>query len=172
MMKRRLFAPLLALILAGTVGCLGARAQTAAPGIRSVRVTVTTGQVLALNATPITVVAAPGTGRFLLFEGAELYKAAGTAYAGIAGGEDLSFKYTDGSGQELGVCETTGFLDQATAQVRWVRPQTGAISAGTVTSIVPVANAVIKIQLLSGEITTGTSDLKCRIFYRVMSSTL
>jgi hypothetical protein len=133
-----------------------------------VDVTITSAQVLALNATPVTVVAAPGAGFANIFEGAVAITDGGTAYAGIAAGEDLSFKYTNGSGQELGVIETTGWLDQTTAQVRYCRPQTGAISAGTVSSITPVANAVIVAQFLSGEITTGNYPIKLRIFFRTV----
>ena len=51
---------------------------------------------------------------------------AGTAYAGIAAGEDLSVKYTDESGAEVAQCESTGFLDQATRQIRWARPHAAA----------------------------------------------
>ncbi len=71
-------------------------------------VKVTSAQVLALNATPITLVAAPGADYAAIFEGAIIYKPAGTAYAGIAGGEDLSVKYTDGSGLAVGQAEADG----------------------------------------------------------------
>ena len=139
---------------------------------RYVDVTITTGQLLALNATPIEVVAAPGPNKAVIFEGAVLHKPAGTAYAAIAAGEDLSFKYTNGSGLEVAVVETTGFLDQATAQTRYARPQTGAIAAGTVSSVTPVANAALVLQLLVGEITTGDSALIVRVFYRVVPTVL
>lgn len=129
---------------------------------------ISSAQVLALNATPVAVVPAPGASLALVFEGATIHKPSGTAYAGIAVGEDLSFKYTDGAGVEVGVCETTGFLDQAGAVTRTVSPQTGAISAGTVTSIVPAANAALVLQLLVGEITTGNSPLHVRTYYRVV----
>src|SRR5204863_7109643 len=76
------------------------------------RVVITSALLLALNATPQTIVPAPGANKANIFEGCVIRKAAGTAYAGIAAGEDLSIKYTDGSGLELGECETTGFLDQ------------------------------------------------------------
>lgn len=129
------------------------------------RVTITSALLLALNATPQTIVPAPGAGFANIFEGAMIHKAAGTAYAGIAAGEDLSVKYTDGSGLEQGECETTGFLDQATDQVRWMKPHT---AASGISSITPVANAVLVMQLLSGEITTGNSDLDIEVYYRVV----
>lgn len=149
-----------------------AAAALAAPTLNQANKTITSTQLLALSATPQTVLAAPGTGRANIFEGAVLYKPAGTAYAGIASGEDLSFKYTNGSGLEVAVCETTGFLDQTTAQTRYVRPQTGALTPGTVSDIVPVANAVITLGLLSGEITTGDSKLYVRVYYRTVPTVL
>lgn len=137
-----------------------------------VNVTITTAQVLALNATPITLVAAPGAGLALIFEGAVITKAAGTAYGAIAAGDDLAVKYTDGSGEDVGVCEMTGFADQTTAQVRYIRPQAGALAAGTVSDITPVANVPLVAHMLTGEITTGTSDFKLRVFYRVVPTVL
>lgn len=135
-------------------------------------VTITSAQLLALNATPQTVLAAPGTNKAIIVEGVLAYTAGGTAYAGIAAGEDISFKYTNGSGQEIAVIETTGWLDQTTAQVRYAHPQSGAIAAGTVSSITPVANAAVVVMLLVGEIITGNYPIKFRIFYRVVPTVL
>ena len=131
-------------------------------------VTITTAQLLALNATPIEIVAAPGAGKALIFEGMMIQKPSGTAYAGIAAGEDLSVKYTDGSGAEVAQCETTGFLDQTTDQIRYVRPHT---AASGVSQITPVVNAKLVLQLLVGEIITGTSDLNCEVLYSIVDTT-
>src|SRR5262245_32436968 len=60
--------------------------------------TRTSAQILALNATPITVLAAPGTGLTTVVKQALAYKPAGTAYAGVATTEDLALKYTNASG--------------------------------------------------------------------------
>lgn len=135
------------------------------------RTTITSAQLLALNAVPIAVVAAPGAGLALIFDGAVLHKPAGAAYAAVAAGEDLSFKYTDASGVEVGVCETTGFLDQTTAQTRWCRPH-ATTGAGVVSQITPVANAALVLQLLVGEITTGDSDLIVETHFRVVPTVL
>ena len=140
-----------------------------AAGLIITDVTVTTAQVLALNATPITVLAAPGANKAIIFEGAVIHKPAGTAYAGVAAGEDLGLKYTDGSGLEVGQCEMTGFADQTTAQTRWIRPHT---AASAISSITPVANAVLVAQMLVGEITTGDSDFLFRIYHRIVDSVL
>jgi hypothetical protein len=132
--------------------------------LKYVDITITSAQLLALNATARQVIAAPGAGLAIVPIGVLAYKAAGTAYAGIASGEDISFKYTNSSGAEVAQMETTGFLDQTTAQARWAYP-----SAANLT---PVANAAVVAHLLTGEITTGDSDLKLRLFYRVIPTTL
>lgn len=129
-------------------------------------VLVSSASVLALNATPVTLVPAPGsTAMALIFEGAMIHKPAGTAYAGIAAGEDLSIRYTDGSGTQAGNAETTGFLDQASAQSRYMRAWTAASAASDIT---PTVNAALVLHMLSGEITTGNSALHIRIFYRIV----
>lgn len=138
------------------------------PHTQHADVLVTSAQVLALNATPITIVTAPGASLGLIFEGGVIHKPAGTAYAGVAAGEDLSVKYTDESGAEVAQCETTGFLDQATAQTRYVHPHSAASGASQIT---PVANAVLVLHLLVGEITTGDSPLHVRYLYRVVPMT-
>ncbi len=127
------------------------------------RAVITTAPLLALNATPQEIVPAPGAGRALIFEGALIQKPAGTAYAGIAAGEDLSAKYTDASGAEVAQCEATGFLDQAGEQIRWARAQTAASGPS---DIVPVVNAALVLHLLIGEIITGDSDLNIEVHYR------
>lgn len=128
-------------------------------------VLVPAASVLALNATPVTLVPAPGTGLALSFVRAVIHKPAGTAYAGIAAGEDLSFRYTDGSGTEMGECEATGFLDQATAQTREV---VRYAAASLISSSTPTANAAIVLHMLAGEITTGDSPLHVRVIYHII----
>lgn len=136
--------------------------QTLVGQVRTVR--ITSAQLLAMFATPISVLAAPGAGLAHVVERVSIYKPAGTAYAGIAAGEDLVLKYTNAAGAQVSsVIETTGFLDQATAQTRYVW---GVASTGaTAADITPAANAAIVAHLLVGEITTGTSDLYVRIWY-------
>lgn len=129
------------------------------------RTVISSAALLALNATPAEIVPAPGAGLALIFEGALIRKPAGTAYAGIAAGEDLSVKYTDAAGDEIAQCEPTGFLDQATNQIRWVR----AFDPGSGDSaITPVENGALVLHLLAGEITTGDSDLELEVHYRVV----
>lgn len=123
--------------------------------------TISTGELLALNATPKTLISAPGAGiaivpvDILLFLD---YNSA--AYAGITAGEDLAFRYTNGSGNIVATVETTGFLDQTSDQHRIYR------CYGEVT---PTANAALVAHMTSGEITTGDSPLKVKIRYRLVT---
>jgi hypothetical protein len=123
-------------------------------------VTVPSAQVLALFATPRTIIAAPGANLAIVPHLVAIRHAGGTAYAGVAAGEDLVLKYTDASG---GTCsdniETTGFIDQTGAQIR---------VASVPTNITPVANAAVVLHLLSGEVTTGNFDLIVRVWYEII----
>lgn len=167
---KRILAALNTMLTELYAGLTGSAAAVAAgAATKYLDVTITSAQLLALNGTPQTVLAAPGAGFANVLLDVIAYKAAGTAYAGIAAGEDLSFKYTNGSGLEVAEIETTGFLDQATAQFRYA--STFKAASG-ISSIVPVENAAIVAQLLVGEITTGTSDLKLRLIYRTIPTTL
>lgn len=141
-------------------------------GVEGLRkTTITTAQLLALNATPQIIVPAAPTGFVNIFLAAALYKPAGTAYAGIAATEDLIAKYTNGSGQQVSAyVEPVGFLDQTTAQLRYVGAvaSIGTTTAGDVTPL----NAAIVLHLAVGEITTGTSDLIVWTWYRRLPTVL
>lgn len=125
-------------------------------------VSLTSAQVLALSATPIVVLPAPGVGKAYILRALEVYKPAGTAYGGIATTEDLTLKYTNAAGTVLATVETTGFLDQATAQLRSVKSTAGDIT--------PVDNAPIVAHIPTGEITTGNTPVNLRISYRVINT--
>lgn len=135
-------------------------------------VTVTSAQILTLNATPVTLIAAPGANKAIIFTGAVLATAGGTAYAGIAATEEFSFKYTNAAGLNVSTVETTGWLDQTTAQVRWAQPHTRTITTDVPEEVVPVANAALVAHMVVGEITTGNYNIRIRIFYRVVPTTV
>lgn len=121
-------------------------------------VTLSSAQVLALNATPITVLAAPAAGYVNIIKHVTATKAAGTAYAGIAVGEDIAIRYTNGSGSIAATLETTGFLDSTSATVSFAMG--GAC--------LPVAAAALVAHMTAGEVTTGDSPVKLRIVYETV----
>lgn len=127
-------------------------------------VTISVAQMLALNATPIEVIPAPGAGYALVLDRVIAYKAAGTAYAAVHTDDDIAFKYTDANGAALAEIEATGFLDQATAQTRFA---TSYRAASAESSMAPT-NTPIVAHMLNGEVTTGDSPLKLRLYYRIL----
>jgi hypothetical protein len=129
-------------------------------------VVVATADVKTLNATPVALLAAPGAAKALVPVMVGVHKPAGVAYDGIAAGEDLTVKYTDANGTQLVTIEATGFLDQATAQTRIAVPATPING----TNLTPTANAALVAHMLTGEVATGTSDLKFRIWYRILDT--
>lgn len=135
-------------------------------GTVTANVTISTAELLALNAAPKTLVAAPGSGKALILVDVQLmldYNSA--AYDGIAAGEDLEIRYTNGSGQLVATVESTGFLDATADAYRHVYPTSTA-------AIVPAANAALVMDLASGEIATGNSPLKVRLRYREITLAL
>jgi hypothetical protein len=138
--------------------------------VRFTDMTVSPAELLALNATPKTLVAAPGAGLANIFEGAVAFLDYNSAaYAGIAAGEDLAVKYTNGSGLQVGSCETDPFLTGTADATRFIQAYRASSGASDIT---PVANAALVLHLLSGEITTGDSPLIVRTYYRVVPTTL
>jgi predicted RecA/RadA family phage recombinase len=135
--------------------------SAASPDIASSAViTVSSAELLALNATPKVLVAAPGAGKAIIPVDAELFLDYNTtAYDGVAGGEDLAFRYTGTSGNQCGTVEATGFLD-ASADASRIHAFNGTIN--------PTANAALVLHMLTGEIATGNSPLKVKVRYRVV----
>lgn len=133
-------------------------------GVVTADITITTGQLLALNATPKELVAAPGALKAIIVEELQLMLDYNSiAYSGIAAGEDLEVRYTNGSGALIATIETTGFLDQTADEYRHVFPVTTAATES-------VANAAVVIALASGEIAAGNSPLKVRVRYRTVDT--
>lgn len=76
-------------------------------------VTVTAAEMLALAAAPKTLVAAPGAGLVARFHSIDLFlDYGGTAYTIANAGDDLSVRYTDGTGAIVSqTLQAQGFLD-------------------------------------------------------------
>jgi hypothetical protein len=131
-------------------------------GIATGDVTVSSAELLALNATPKTLVAAPGAGKALILVDQQFFlDYASAAYAGIAAGEDLATKYTNAAGIILAQIEATGLLDQTTDQFRHVYPLADAQKT-------PAENAALVLHMLTGEVITGNSPLRVRTRYRTV----
>lgn len=145
------------------IGEAGSGGGASAVSLYSSIVTLTAAQVKALNATAITLVAAPGAGYFIEPVSLLARLIYGTvAYDGIAAGEDLSFKWANASGaQMLTAIEATDFLDATADAYRLTYP------INLAANVVPVANAAIVVHMLTGEIATGDSLLRIETTYRI-----
>lgn len=82
--------------------------------VQVAEVTLTSAQVKALRATPITIVSAPGGGRIALFMGAILKLNYGGSNVFTEAGDNLAIRYKNSSGTIVSqTIETTGFIDQS-----------------------------------------------------------
>lgn len=128
-------------------------------------VLIPTGEVLALNATPKTIVAAPGAGNYLEFLGAYVFLDYNSAAYADDAGDDLVFKYTNGSGAAISNALDGSAFDGTADVLLFARPLNTAADTVEI-----VANAAIVLHLLNGEWVTGNSPLKIRCYYRVIRS--
>ena len=124
----------------------GNRIEGAVNFPRESTITLSAIQMRTLNATPRTLIPAPGAGRYIDLERVHVHKAVGTAFGSVATGDDLEYRYTDESGEEIMDTETVGFLDQATAETRITHNDTGSKE--------PVVNAPVVVAA-GGALTGG-----------------
>jgi len=127
------------------------------------RTTLTNAEVRTLNATPVTIVPAPGAGKYSAVVRIHVrYVYATAAFDSVGAGDDLEFRYTDASGVKVATnVETTGMLDQTSDKY-----------ADTVGDDVvsPVENAVIVVHLASGEVysAAGGGHLVIDTYYMIL----
>lgn len=135
---------------------------------RSIEVSITSAQLLALRATPVEVIPAV-TGKIIQFIAAHLQMIFGTvAYTENSGTCNLGFKYTNGSGVQVNeTVEATGFVDQVVNAYTQARQKLDPIvlSAGC------LSQALVLQNVGSAEMITGDGVLKIKILYAVQSAT-
>ena len=133
------------------------------------RVEILTAEVLALRATPIVIVAAPGALKAVIVDHVEVFLDYNSiAYVDDAG-DDLSFRYTDESGIEVvAPIDGADFTDNA-ADIY-------AYSPGVITDaaqgFVPVVNAAVVASMNNGEVITGNSPIFVHMYYRIVDTVL
>lgn len=135
-------------------------ASGSATGSQTVQVALSSAQILALNATPVTLVAAPGSGKVILVQGITL-KMVTTATA-YANGGALEFRYTDGSGAKVSA-------DIAAAVVTAGAGTSYTSVSGVTTSLTNVANAAIVIDNATAPFITGTGTAVVNVTYKVLT---
>lgn len=124
--------------------------------------TLTTAQINALQATPISLISAQGANTIIEIESIILTYDYATAAFTVAADEDLVVEYADGTDISASI-ETTGFLDQVDDEVR--RYINNLSDAADLEASI---NQAIQIKNTgAGEIADGGGELDVRIFYRV-----
>lgn len=137
--------------------------STAYGAVQSAEVTVSSAELLALRATPKSLVAAPGAGKMLEFVAAVLFADNGTAYT--VSTNDLAIRYKDGSGDIISqTIDTAGLLDQTTDIMSLIAP----IATDSKTPKADCENQPLVLHNTgAGELTSGTGVLRVKISYRV-----
>lgn len=134
--------------------------------VRFAELALTSPELLALRATPKTLVAAPGAGKMLVFKGIELVLDA-TATAYVESAANLGVRYENGSGAKVSDdIEATGFIDQTADTATYGRPKADPIVAKTGSE----NKALVLHNLGAGEYTTGTGVLRAKVWYSVVST--
>jgi len=128
----------------------GDNAQVRVEGVS--RKTFTAAQIDSANGTPLELVAAPGAAFALVVTKVVISKAAGTAFGGIAAGEDFTVVYSGGTDNLVTDIETTGFLDQTTAEIRVAH---GPVDPTGTHDLTALLNTAVDLELLVGDITLG-----------------
>lgn len=130
---------------------------------RYAEVTISTAQVLAIRATPITLVAAPGAGRILTLKAALLI----LDYNSIAyteSADNMAIKYTNGSGAAVSqAIEMTGFIDQTADMVTNAQPKIDTI----VTAAASANQALVLHNTGDGEYAAGNSPIRVKVSYQI-----
>ena len=130
---------------------------------------LTSAQILALNATPISVIAAPGAGKAILVHHAEFFLDYNSAGYVAGAGEDLVLRYTNGSGALVTLpVDGADFIDQTADTFAYAPGMIQADDQG----LVLTANAAVVAHIQSGEVITGNSPVNYAVYYRVIDSTL
>ncbi len=139
--------------------------------VRRAYVSITPAQLRALRATPVTLVAAPGAGKALVFHYAKIQLDYGTIAhnAPTNAGDDIGIRYTGGAGQLVATQEATGLVSSGTDAYRILRAGSAAVNSAQ--DVIPVANAPLVAHNVGAAEYAGTGDspLKFAVFYSIVT---
>lgn len=124
------------------------------------QISLSSADILALNATPKTLVAAPGAGKIIAVNRITLKMV--TTSTAYANGGALEFRYTDASGAKV-------TADIAAAVVTAGAGTSYTSVAGVTTSLTNVANAAIVMNNATAPFITGTGTGVVTIQYQILT---
>lgn len=128
-------------------------------GSGTATVNLTAAQIIAMNATPVSLIAAPGAGMAIIVDNITLKMV--TTATGFTGGGALEFRYTNASGAKVSA-------DIAAAVVTAGAGTSFTNVRGVTTSLTPVANAAIVITNATAAFAAGTGTAVVTIQYHVV----
>ena len=156
----------------GTVAAGMQELETAVENIQKVASgTISSAEILALNATPKELIAAPGAGKLIVIDEVELFLDYGAAQYAADAGEDFTIQYATSDTAIVSVDnDSEGFLLAAASANRLVKPSLYS-GDGSAALFDPDDgdNEAIEAQILVGEWATGDSDIKYSIKYHVVT---
>lgn len=144
------------------------QAAQLATGINVISRNLTSAQVKALRATPLTIIPAPGAGKMVVVESLTLQLNYGGTNAFTESTANLVLQYTDSGTDITASIETTGFIDQTADTVAIIYPATIATAAAA-TAV--VNEAVELFNTGAGEIAGNAANdntLNVIVAYRVV----
>jgi len=107
--------------------------------IQMSEIILTSAQVKALRATPITIFGAPGAGKLLEFLSAQLILDYGGTNGFTEAGNNLAVRFVDGTGVIVSqAIEMTGFIDQTADTATTAQPKIDVIAAKAACENVPL----------------------------------
>ena len=129
--------------------------------LRQVQVTLSSANILAMSATPVSLIAAPGAGKVVVVDHI-LLKMVTTATA-YANGGAVEFRYTNASGAKVSA-------DIAAAVITAGAGTSYTSVRGVTTSLTNVANAAVVITNATAPFITGTGAGVLTIQYRIITA--
>lgn len=134
--------------------------------------TISSAEILALNATPITLIAAPGANKAIIVDEIRLFLDYNSATYVAGAGEDLSIQYSGGTVIAEIDNDAVAFLT-ATADAQWLGQPSAvyavsAAASGDGVLLSTIDNESVDVTILVGEVATGDSPINYVIRYRII----
>lgn len=134
--------------------------------------TVTTGEILALNGTPIELIATPGANKAIVVDEIQLFLDFNSAGYAADAAEDLTIEYSAGTDIAVIDNDVVTFLT-AVADAHWIGKNFAIYDvsvAGTGDGVLlgGFDNEAVDMTIATGNVITGDSPIKYRITYHVV----
>jgi len=131
--------------------------------------TISSAEILALNATPKELIAAPGAGKVIIVDDMEFFMNYGSAaYVRDGSNEEFVVEYaTTGGDIWAPAVATDTFLTSTADTWRFVKPSNYTIDTGVVFDPMTADNEAVQATITNSEVITGDSDIKYKIRYRI-----